>query len=133
MMRKENLISRMYGFDSMSIFFLLICCILNLITFARPFGSFLYLGVFGYVFLILCVIRAVSGDHEQRRRENEVFLDRLSPLFRGLDQREEERGQKEIFKFFNCPECKQRIRVPRGKGKIEITCPQCSAKFIKKT
>ncbi len=133
MMRKENLISRMYGFDSMSIFFLLICCILNLITFARPFGSFLYLGVFGYVFLILCVIRAVSGNHEQRRKENEIFLDRLNPLFRGLDQREEERGQKEIFKFFNCPECKQRIRVPRGKGKIEITCPQCSAKFIKKT
>ncbi len=133
MRRKGNFISRMYGFDSLSIFFLLICIILNLITFAHPSGSFLFLGIVGYIFLILCVIRTISYNYEQRQRENEVFLDRLSPLFRGMDQREEERGQKDIFKFFNCPDCKQRIRVPRGKGKIEITCPQCGTKFIKKT
>lgn len=133
MVRKGNFINRMYGFDSLSILFILISCILNLITFLRPSGSFLYLGVFGYVFLLICVIRAVSYNHEQRRRENEMFLERLAPLFRGMDQREEEREQKEIFKFFNCPDCKQRIRVPRGKGKIEITCPQCGTKFIKKT
>ena len=32
-----------------------------------------------------------------------------------------------------CPKCKQQVRVPRGKGKIAITCPQCREKFIKKT
>ncbi|MBR5046935.1 MAG: hypothetical protein IKX76_01735 [Eubacterium sp.] len=133
MIRKGNFISRMYGFDCLSILFILICCILNLITFLRPSGSFLYLGVVGYLFLILVVIRAVSFNYEQRQRENEVFLDKLKPLFRGMDLREEEKGQKDIFRFFNCPDCKQRIRVPRGKGKIEITCPQCGTKFIKKT
>ena len=34
---------------------------------------------------------------------------------------------------FVCPTCKQKLRVPRGKGKISITCPKCATSFIKKT
>ena len=40
---------------------------------------------------------------------------------------------RKYFKFFKCPACRQKIRVPRGKGKIEITCPRCGDRFIKKT
>ena len=36
-------------------------------------------------------------------------------------------------RYFNCPKCRQTVRVPRGKGKISITCPKCREKFIKKT
>ena len=131
--REGNFIQKMYGFDGLSVLFILICCILNLITLIRPSGSFLYLGIIGYVFLILCAIRVVSRNYEQRRRENEVFLEMISPLTNGMDRRAEEREQKDLFRFFNCPECRQRICVPRGKGRIEITCPQCGTKFIKKT
>ena len=36
-------------------------------------------------------------------------------------------------RHFRCPKCHQKVRVPRGKGKIQITCPKCGEKFIKKT
>ncbi len=40
---------------------------------------------------------------------------------------------KKYYKYFNCPNCNQKVRVPKGKGKIEITCPKCRTSFIRKT
>ena len=37
------------------------------------------------------------------------------------------------YKVFKCPSCKQKLRVPRGKGRIQITCRRCGKEFIKKT
>ncbi len=47
--------------------------------------------------------------------------------------RVDKKEQAQLFRFFKCPACSQRIRVPRGKGKVEITCPKCGNRFIKKT
>ncbi len=41
--------------------------------------------------------------------------------------------QGKIYRFYQCPNCKQKVRVPKGKGKISITCPKCGTKFVKKT
>lgn len=35
--------------------------------------------------------------------------------------------------IYKCPQCKQKVRVPRGKGRIEISCPRCRTKFIKRS
>ena len=133
MNREENFFKGRYGLDSLSIFCILICIVLDLIEFIHPSGSFQYLGILGLLLLILCFLRAISRKKESRMRENEAFLSILSPLTNGMDRRAEEREQKKVFRFFNCPACKQRIRVPKGKGRIEITCPSCATKFIKKT
>lgn len=43
------------------------------------------------------------------------------------------KADAKIYKYFECPKCAQKIRVPKGHGKIEITCPKCGEKFIKRT
>lgn len=48
-------------------------------------------------------------------------------------QREQLRQEKKIYRYFSCPQCGQSVRIPRGHGKVEITCPKCSAVFQKRT
>ena len=95
--------------------------------------------------LLACLYRCFSTNRERRAIENDWFIRRLDSIFvkkadndygekyrtgyTAADQEED----KEHFKFFKCPSCRQKIRVPRGKGRIEITCPRCGNKFIKKT
>ena len=79
-----------------------------------------------------CVVRALSVNVERRRMENQRFLS----LFRGrhngcgwwakMEQRKE-------YKIFKCPSCGVKLRVPRGKGKIKVTCRQCGATFEEKS
>jgi len=33
------------------------------------------------------------------------------------------------YKYLICPQCTQRLRVPRGKGKIRVTCTNCGNVF----
>ncbi len=49
------------------------------------------------------------------------------------ERRKAQRQDKKYYKYFNCPNCNQKVRVPKGKGKIEITCPKCKTSFIRKT
>lgn len=42
------------------------------------------------------------------------------------------RGKRETYRYFKCPECKQKMRAPKGRGKIKVTCKNCHKQFIKK-
>ena len=75
-----------------------------------------------YIPLILALFRIFSRDTQRRYEENEKFRQFLFRL----------KGRKD-YCYFKCPACKTRVRVPRGKGKIKITCPSCRETFIKKT
>ena len=48
-------------------------------------------------------------------------------------QRKAHHEQKKIYRFFACPNCAQKVRVPKGKGKICITCPKCHTEFVKRS
>ncbi|SHO47077.1 hypothetical protein [Anaerocolumna xylanovorans] len=83
--------------------------------------------------LIVCYVRMFSRNVGKRYAENQKFLvikSRFLGFFK-MDKATRERNKK--YHIYRCPTCKQKIRVPKGKGKICITCPKCHAEFIRKS
>lgn len=83
--------------------------------------DWLILNFLSFVLVVLTCWRMFSRNVEKRRKENASFL--------GVFQRMKDREHR----YFSCPKCRQRVRVPKGKGKISIRCPQCGERFVKKT
>ena len=77
--------------------------------------------VLSYGLMIWAIYRSLSRNTYQRYQENRRFW----AFFDRLKDRQ--------HRYFYCPKCHQRVRVPRGKGKISITCPRCKEKFVRKT
>lgn len=107
-----------YGSDQLGVFLLILGVVLCLLG---SFSRLYYLGLLAYVPLIWAIFRMYSRSIEKRRRENRRFLQ----FFQRLRDRQN--------RYFSCPRCRQRVRVPRGKGKIVIKCPACGERFTKKT
>ena len=42
-------------------------------------------------------------------------------------------SERKTSKFLKCPSCGQILSVPKGKGKIRVTCPKCHAKVETKS
>ena len=79
------------------------------------------------------VFRMLSTKRDRRYLENQrfdQFFYRIKYFFTDTKARAEER---KIYVYYKCPSCKQKLRVPRGHGKIEIRCPKCGEKFVKRT
>ena len=38
---------------------------------------------------------------------------------------------RRLYHYYRCPQCRQKLRVPRGRGRIQISCPRCGTQFIK--
>ena len=88
--------------------------------------------LFSLVLYGIALFRTLSRNTGKRRTENQRFMNlwyKLKNKWIGLKADFEER---KTYKHFKCPRCGQKIRIPRGRGKIEICCPKCSNRFIKK-
>lgn len=80
----------------------------------------------------IAIFRTLSRNIEKRRAENQKFLSiwyKAKNRWVGFQADFEER---KAYKHFRCPACGQKIRIPRGRGKVEIRCPKCSERFVKK-
>ena len=119
-----------YGYDELNngLFILfLVFWVLSLITGKRFFYTL------GVIALVYSIYRSLSRDHMKRSKERLWFLqqiDKVKRFFRITKQRWEQRN---THKFFRCSRCGATVRVPKGKGQIEITCPKCGYKFIDRT
>lgn len=111
-----------YGTDKLNTAILVtgvVACFLSMVI-RLPLVNWL-LTVFSYVLMGWAIFRMLSRNTYKRYQENRKYL------------RFVERFKDRQHKYFDCPRCRQPVRVPRGKGKISITCPKCKEKFIKKT
>ena len=119
-----------YGQDEFSRFLLIIALVLLILGFFIRFPglSLLVLGLLAYVYF-----RMLSRNIAARSAENQKFLElkgRVVGFFKGRSGGAQRQGDHMIFR---CPKCSQKIRIPCGKGMVEITCPKCRTKFRKRT
>lgn len=82
--------------------------------------------------LAAALFRLLSRNPVRRREENARFLRLLGPLTKWYRLHRTIRRDKEHC-YFKCPSCGQQLRVPRGKGKITVTCRGCGATFQEKS
>ena len=83
--------------------------------------------------LIYCYYRMFSRNCSSRYAENQRFLAWRSRLRSGPSRWKSEMEQRKVYHIYRCPSCRQKIRVPRGKGNIIVTCPKCRTEFRKKS
>jgi predicted signal transduction protein with EAL and GGDEF domain len=86
-----------------------------------------------WVLIIHMYFRVFSRNINKRYAENQKFVNFRYRMVVALNRRKKERAQSGAYKFFSCPVCKQRVRVPKGRGKICITCPKCRSEFTKRS
>lgn len=104
----------------------LVCVVLSL--FRIPFIS-----TAGLVILILSYYRMFSRQISKRAAENQRYLRLERKLRAKLQGRKQALSQRRTHCIYRCPSCRQKIRVPRNRGRIAITCRKCGTEFIKKT
>ncbi len=111
-----------YGGDKLNMTLLAIGAIAGIISAIIRFPILnLVLILLSYVMMFWAFFRMLSRNTYKRYQENRKYL----MLLQRLKDRE--------HRYYDCPRCHQPVRVPRGKGKISISCPKCKEKFIRKT
>lgn len=91
----------------------------------------LYWGGIGL--LIYSFFRMFSRNVSKRYEENRKYLNFRYRAVTKWDAKKKRFAQRKTYRFFKCPDCRQQVRVPRGRGKICITCPRCKKEFIKRS
>ncbi len=111
-----------YGTDQLNSLILWIGVGLCLGSMLIPLPSVsLFVTMLAYVCMGIAIFRSLSKNTYKRYLENRSYL------------RFQERIRDKEHKYFRCPRCKQWARVPKGKGKVSITCPKCHEKYIRKS
>lgn len=119
-----------YGVDSLSKFMLGTAVVL--LVFAMGFRNN-FLNTLACLLVLLCYFRMFSRNYQKRAEENQKFLELKGKAATFLKREKEYFEQRKTHHIYKCPSCKQKIRVPKGKGKICITCPKCHTEFVKKS
>ncbi len=111
-----------YGTDRLNMVILctgLVASILSSLVQVPVLNLLFWLLSYGLMFW--AIWRSLSRNTYKRYQENRKFMQFF------------DRAKDRQHRYFDCPKCRQMVRVPRGKGKISITCPRCREKFIRKT
>ncbi len=118
-----------YGMDQFGRFLIGVAMILMLLSILGP-NIFYTLAV---VVMVYAYFRMFSKQTYKRAGENQKYLQYEWKVKNWFGKKKREIKQLKTHHIYKCPNCKQKIRVPRGRGKIAITCKKCSHEFVKKS
>ena len=129
----QRVMAGRYGVDEYSRF-------LNIVALGSLVLSILFnngLSVFFWLLAIISLVwtyfRMFSRNTYKRRAENNAYLTIRYNMTRKLSGLKQRMQQKRYYRFYKCPKCGITTRVPKGKGKIRITCPKCGEIFQRKS
>ena len=140
------------GIDELSRTMLILALVLSIIGMivSKSVGWLrIVLSLLSGALLVLIVIRMTSKNFNKRYQENMKYLtyetavkDWFRRTFRAKSAggtyqapRAKRAGKNPTwaelkqYKYLICPQCAQRLRVPRGKGRIRVTCTHCGNVF----
>ena len=128
--RFQNFMTGRYGADELARVYMWITMGLLIVSIFVRIPIFWMLAV---ALMIYSYYRMFSKNTSKMREQNQKFLNWKYSLAVKKDKNVRRREQKKIYHFYKCPRCKQTVRVPKGRGKICITCPKCRMEFVKKS
>ena len=124
----QNWMAGRYGSDELSFTALVLylgICIISIFT------DLEVLQILGLAIILWSFFRILSRNIPARRAENEAYLNLLRSLG-AKRQAYQARRRDKAHRYYRCKQCGAVMRVPRGLGKIEITCPMCGRTVTKK-
>ncbi len=115
------------GTDQLSIALLIAGFVISL--FSNFFWPLIFLS---YAIYIWMLFRMFSRNVPARQRENQVFLRVWRPITQWFSFQRTRFRDRKLYRYFKCPHCGLRLRAPKGRGKIQVTCQKCHTEFIKR-
>ena len=83
--------------------------------------------------LVYAMYRVLSKNHSARYAENQRYLQATAKIRYWFDQQKKLMEERKYHHIYTCPKCRQKIRIPKGKGKIMVRCPKCHYEFQKRS
>lgn len=117
-----------YGVDNLGKFLMVVALILCGVSFIV---NNLIISTLIWALLIYCYYRMFSKNIQKRYNENIKYLNIKNKIIGKFKKEQSYMKQRKTHHIYKCPTCKQKIRIPKGKGRICITCPKCKTEFTK--
>ena len=128
--KMQRFMTGRYGADALSKFLMTVVLVLLVLSMFIRFGFLYWIAL---ALLIYSYFRIFSKNISKRYEENQKFVNFRYKMVVKWDCTKKHMAERKTHRFFKCPQCKQKVRVPKGRGKICITCPKCRTEFIKKS
>ena len=119
-----------YGLDSLSKMLVVCALVIDLIS---ALANSIVISVIALVPFIVAVLRILSKNKAKRVKENYRYLSYTQQIRKNARKLKQQIIELRTHKYYKCPSCKTKLRVPRGKGKVKITCPKCRESFVAKS
>ena len=119
-----------YGYDepartgSILALALVLCGYIPHLEFLSPLGLALW---FWQLF------RCMSRNIEKRQAERAAYLSRVGRIKGWFRLKRTAWRERKTHRCFRCSQCGTILRVPKGKGTVKISCPNCRSEFTQKT
>ena len=129
----QRVMAGRYGVDEYSRFLNIVALVSLVLSILFNNGLSVFFWLLAIISLVWTYFRMFSRNSYKRRAENNAYLTIRYNMTRKLSGLKQRMQQKRYYRFYKCPKCGITTRVPKGKGKIRITCPKCGEIFQRKS